>query len=137
VSGFNLAVPVPAVAFMPLFLEVGLAFWTSVLVVGLGVTAADVISFGIGRLARGFAALHAREEKILEFLTRVRERYRSAPFVILFLFAALVPFPNEALVIPFGFLGYRLSRVLLVVIAGNIVFNALYALGAVELFRAF
>jgi membrane protein YqaA with SNARE-associated domain len=133
-SGFNLAVPIPAAAFMPLFLESGLAFWPTVILITIGVTVADLIAFFVGHFGR-HAVMHTFQIRILSKLETFRERYQWLPFVILFLFAAFAPLPNEILLVPFGFLGYRARSIFFVTLSGNFVFNTLYALGFINIFE--
>ena len=134
ISGFNLAVPVPAVAFMPLFLESGFNFWISIFFLVAGVTVADFVAYYIGKLGRHIT-LYSRDGNMLARLERIREQYRWGPLVALFLFISFVPFPNEILLIPLGFLGYTFYRLLPIVIVGNFLFNILYSTGAVGLFE--
>lgn len=56
VSGFNIAVPIPAVAFVPLFIEAGLNFFGTIAVITLGMTAGDAIGLFIG--STGERAVH-------------------------------------------------------------------------------
>lgn len=135
ISGFNLAVPVPAVAFLPLFLEAGLSFWPTVIIIVLGITSADLIAYFIGKVGNQIAS-SAFESKILAKLTRARDRYRWMPIAALCIFASLAPLPNEILLVPLGFLGYRFLHIFPAVLVGNFVFNAIYATGAVSLFGA-
>lgn len=134
ISGFNLAVPIPAVAFLPLFIEFGMDFWTTIILIAIGVTLADSLAYFVGRVGKEIV-VHSFEEKILIKLGNIRERYPRAPMFILFFFASLVPFPNEVLVVPLGFLGYRPLKVIPVVFVGNLAFNALYAAGLINIFQ--
>lgn len=134
ISGFNLTIPVPAATFMPLFLELGLNFWFSIFIIVAGVTAADFIGYFLGKFGRHLA-VYSANGKIVSRLEHIRERYRWGPIVALFFFASLTPLPNEILLIPLGFLGYRFSRLLPVVISGNFLFNVIYSASVVEIFR--
>lgn len=136
ICGFNLAVPIPAAAFLPLFLASGLGFWTSILFMSLGTTAADLLAYALSRVGRNLAShsLGERENKVFERIERIREKYSWGPIALLFAFAAVVPFPNEILVIPLGFLNYRLRYIFFAVFAGNFVFNTLYATGIIQIF---
>jgi membrane protein YqaA with SNARE-associated domain len=82
-SGFNLAFPVPAAAFLPLFLESGLNYWLTIVLIAIGVTIADVIAYFIGRASRHIAA-RSSEGQTLRRLEAIRERYQWAPLLILF-----------------------------------------------------
>ncbi|MDO8600057.1 MAG: hypothetical protein Q7R73_00345 [bacterium] len=134
ISGFNLAVPVPAIAFLPLFLESGLNFWAAIFFIGAGMTLADTIAYFLGKVGRQVIS-YSTGDGVLLRLEKMRERHRFGPMAVLFLFAALVPFPNEILVVPLGFLKYRIVYIIPTVFAGNLVFNTLYAAGVVELFQ--
>ena len=136
VSGFNLVVPVPAIAFLPLFLTSGLSFLPTILVIAAGVSLADSVAYFAGRIGRHVLA-YAFEERLILRLERVRERYHWAPLTAFFLFAAFVPLPNEILVVPLGLLGYRFLQILPVAFAGNLAFNSLYATGTIGLFNLF
>ncbi|MBI2056544.1 MAG: hypothetical protein HYT37_04195 [Candidatus Sungbacteria bacterium] len=136
VSGFNLAVPVPAIAFLPVFLEAGLNVWFTIFLITAGMTLADIIAYWFGKIGERILS-YSMEQKILADIQEMREKYRWLPIFLLFLFAALVPMPNEIFVIPLGFVGYRLLHVLPAVFAGNLVFNTLYALGIASLFELF
>src|SRR3989338_6463813 len=60
ISGFNFAVPVPAVAFLPLFLEPGLNFWLAVILIALGTTFADAFAYLVGRFGRQIVELNSK-----------------------------------------------------------------------------
>lgn len=135
IGGFNLLVPIPVVAFMPLFLESGFNFWPAILTITLGMTLADSVSYVLGRLGHQIAH-HWTKEKFLEKLESFKGRYEITPVIIIFLFASFAPLPNEVLLVPFGFIGYRFLRILPVLVAGNFIFNILYSLGALGIFNA-
>lgn len=134
VSGFNLAIPIPAIAFLPLFLESGLNYWTTIGVITLGTAFADMAAFYIGRVGRQVFS-HYYEGKIVARLDTLRRKYRWAPLALLFVFASVVPLPNEILVVPMGFLGYRLLYAVPIAVAGNFIFNTLYSIGVINLFE--
>ena len=136
VSGFNLIVPVPAIAFLPLFLTSGLSFVPTILLITLGTTIADIAAYFLGK-AGPHVIHYSFEDGVLRKLERIRERYRWAPMTVLFLFASFAPLPNEILLVPMGLLGYRFARIVPIAIAGNLVFNSLYATGVVGLFNIF
>ncbi len=132
-SGFNLVSSVPVIAFVPIFLVAGLKQWLVVLVITAGVTMADVIAYSVGRV--GKRLLSDRFRKTVKRLEKLRERHSVSLLVILFFFAAFVPLPNEVLVVPMAFLGYRLRYMLLPLMFGNLVFNSLGSLGIVSIFE--
>lgn len=133
-TGFNLAVPIPAISFLPLFVESGLDFWTTIAVITVGVTIADMIAYFLGKF--GFELTSGvSESRVFKKLASVHERYSWSPPLFLFFFAALAPIPNEVMVIPMGFLGYRLIHILPSVLLGNFIFNLLYSTGVITVFE--
>lgn len=135
IGGLNLVVPVPTVTFMPLFLEAGLNFWIIILLITIGMLLADGFAFLLGKTGRQIIVLNQEKNKILRRLEELKNKNKKLPYVFLFLFASLAPFPNEVIVIPMGFLGYKMRNLLFPLISGNIIFNVLYALGVVNIFN--
>lgn len=132
VSGFNLAVPIPAIAFLPAFLGAGLDVRLTVAVISVGVTVADCMAFMIGKTGRSLVPLRFR--KTLARMERIRHRYHAAPLGAMFLWSMLAPLPNEVLAIPLGLMGYRLWQIAPILLLGNIVFNSLSAIGIAAFF---
>ncbi len=132
-SGFNTFVPVSVISFVPLFLEVGLSFWITVFVIILGITIADVLGFFLGFMGRDIAR-NVENVTLVKRLDALRERHYWGPVVVLFFYASLVPLPNELIVIPLGFMKYRLIHILPALLLGNIVFHVAVAYGVVKLF---
>lgn len=135
ISGFNLVVPVPVIAFFPFFMEIGFDPVLTVLVIALGMTAGDLVGYLLGRTARGM--VRPREDGIIRRLESLRERHPRLPLVIMFLYAAFAPVPNEVLVLPLAFLRYPVAGIFAAVLAGNLIFNGLVAAGAIRLFEVF
>jgi membrane protein YqaA with SNARE-associated domain len=133
VSGFNLVIPIPAVTFVPALVQSGLDYWLSILILTLGMTVADVAAYALGRAGRGVLS-EAINQKLMKRLDQLRERHRIYPFLLAFLFASLVPIPNEVLVVPLGFLRYRMFYIILALLAGNLIFNLLFSKGFIFLF---
>ena len=137
VSGFNVLVPVPVISFLPLFLESGLAFWFTIISIAMGLTMGDLLGYLIGLTGRKIFTLQERQQQTVRYLEELTEKYRYAPMILLFLFASFVPFPNETLVIPLAFLGFKLRHLLPVLIVGHLIFNTLAGLTASALFYTF
>lgn len=133
-SGFNFLIPVPAISFLPLFIISGLNIWLAILFIVLGTTLADVTAYIIGVIGQR-ALKSSTNEFIFNSLKKLRLHYYLMPIFALFLFAAFAPFPNEIVLVPLGFLGYRFIHILPVLLAGNSIFNILYAFGVVHLFK--
>ena len=133
ITSFNILVPIPAVTFLSLFVESGLNYWWVIILLSLGMTLADFLAYFVGRVGRE-AISHTTEKKILHVLQRALERYRLAPMFFLLLFSTFAPLPNELILAPLGFLGYRIVYVFPIVLFGNFFFNTLYASGVTGLF---
>lgn len=134
ISGFNLAVPVPVIAFFPFFMDVGMDPVRTVLVIALGMTGGDLIGYLVGRTAR--SVVEPPEWRVVRRLESLREQHPGLPLAVMFLYAAFAPAPNEILVLPLAFLRYPAAGIFAAVLTGNLVFNSLVALGAIQLFNA-
>jgi len=133
-SGFNFVVPIPAISFLPLFLESGFNLWFTIFIMSLGMTLADVVAYIFGVLGRRFT-LSANNAKIIARMNKLRSRHYWAPVVALFFFAAFIPLPNEFLMVPLGFMGYNLRYIFPVIFLGNTIFNIFTAFGVISLFN--
>lgn len=133
-SGFNLVVPVPLIAFFPFFMEIGFDPALTVATIAAGMTTGDLLGYLIGRTTREMFAPKVRG--MMGRLEALRDRHRVLPFVVMFLYAAFAPIPNEVLVIPLAFLRYPLPGIFTAVLAGNLIFNSLVAFGVVRVFEA-
>jgi membrane protein YqaA with SNARE-associated domain len=123
IAGINIFVPTTHLIFTAPLLNAGLNPWLLVVFGALGATLADGVGYFIG--SSGRSAFGESLGRIAHWLTDVvAKRPRAAP-VILFLWAAFMPLPNEILVIPAGVLGYGILRTGLITLGGNIVFNIL------------
>jgi len=135
-SGFNVVIPIPAVAFLPLFIESGLFFWPTVATMTLGMTAGDSIGYLFGSTGRMLTQKRMQQiqsGRVYRFLESFRTRHRMWPYILLAVYVSFVPAPNELLVIPMAFIGYRLVYMMLIVFIGNFVFNTLAAFGLISL----
>ena len=132
ISGFNLIVPIPVISFLPLFLESGLSFWITIFIISFGLSIGDALGYVVGRVGREVAS--TRSKKILEKLEKIKAKSHNTPLVILFFYAFLVPLPNELIVIPLSFAGYKLKTIFPIVFIGNILFNILFGQTIVTVF---
>ena len=132
-SGFNLLVPIPVVIFTPLFTELGLNIIIVVFAISAGLTLGDLVMFYVGR--GGHSLFDSDKRPFMKKMERLRDERPKTLLVVLFLFASLVPLPNELLLTPFGFMGMRLRQVLPVAFLGNLVFNTLVASGIAGIFN--
>lgn len=138
ISGFNLVVPVPAIAFMPLFLESGFSFFMTTFVITVGITLADSLAYLIGNVGHTVIEknnAYQRETSLYQKLLRLKKKHRYAPIVILAIYSVIAPLPNELMVIPLGLLGYKYRVIFPIVFVGNFIFNVIYASGIESLFE--
>ena len=133
VSGFNVVVPIPIIAFFPFLMEAGLHPVLSVLIIGTGMTIGDMVGYLLGRAGRKIV----EKPHWMARLERVRERHRFAPYILLFFYAAFAPVPNELIVIPLALIGCRWYGVLGAALGGNLIFNSLAAAGFQGVFDFF
>ena len=132
ISGFNVVVPLPAISFLPVLTEAGLNFWLSIVVITLGMTLGDGLGYLIGYMGRKFSDIE--HTYVFKKLQRIKERRVWLPIVVMVVYAALAPLPNEILVIPLAIMGYKFKHILPAVFMGNLVFNTLAAFGLSNLF---
>ncbi len=135
VAGLNLLVPVPAISFLPVFLAAGFPEWEIILLIALGATIADGAAYVIGRAGRAVMET-TTEKKIARWVARIHDEYAWMGYPLVFLFAAFAPLPNEVIIIPLAFLGYRFLPIFLLALAGNLLFNTLAALGVMGVLQA-
>ena len=133
VSGLNILVPVPAAAFVPIFTAAGL--WLPFIIAALviGTTIADLVGYYFGRWSKSFIESHYPRT-----YTRIKvldERHHNWILPTVFLYAALLPFPNEAIIIPLALLGFRFRTFLWPLVAGTIINQTALAYGATNIFE--
>ena len=133
ISGFNLLVPIPAIALFPLIVQAGLHPVIAVAVIAAGMTTGDMLGYALGRLGRRLV----ENPRWLRWLSDKRERHRLAPYVILFVNAGFSPLPNEVFVIPMALIGCTWYGVLAAALSGNLIFNSLMAAGITTIFDLF
>lgn len=123
IAGINVVLPTTHLIFTAPLLNAGLDPWTLVACGAVGATLADGVGYFVGWSGR--SAFSTQLSRVAGRLaTAVRKRPRLAPLV-LFLWAAFAPLPNEVLVVPAGVLGYGILRTALITLAGNVVFNTM------------
>ena len=132
VSGLNVLVPVPAAVFVPVFTAAGLNIWLIIGVLVIGTTIADFIGYYIGRWSKEFVEEHY--PKTFKRMKVLDERNHNLVLPIVFVYAALLPFPNEAIIIPLALIGFKFRAFLVPLIIGNIVYQTALAFGATNIF---
>lgn len=135
IAGLNLLVPIPAATFTPIYEAAGLSLPAIIAVLVIGTFIADAISYLIGIGGRSLTA-----ERFKDLQTRIlhfAEAHRAVLPVMVFLYAAFMPFPNEAIVVPLGFIGVPFRLLIIPLLLGNVVHQTLLTYGAVTLFGVF
>jgi membrane protein YqaA with SNARE-associated domain len=134
ISGFNIVVPVPAVAFVPLFVASGMDFAATVGVIVVGVTVADLVAYLLGRAGRELDVM--KHGKMVKRLAAWRAKHYWTPIWVMGFYAAFAPLPNELIAIPLGLMNYPLRHVVPPLLLGNLVFNLLASYGMRAVFLA-
>jgi len=106
------------------------------MVTATGVTLGDSTSYFIGY--QGMLLIPKRLQAMAQRLFSAKEKYPRLLPVIFFIYGSCLPFSNDVITIPMGFLRYPFWRVMLPLSLGNLVFNvsiallAAYAYGALQ-----
>lgn len=135
IGGLNFVVPIPAPTFTPIFLAGGLSLPWIIMWLVIGTTIADLIGFFFGKLGKLYVT--KQYPKTYARLASLREnKVRYIPWFVLG-YAAFIPFPNEAFLIPLGILGIRLRTFILPLIVGTTIHQGLLAIGVSNIFTYF
>lgn len=127
ISGFNVLVPLPVAGFTPALTSAGYDPWTVVLVFSLGMSVGDVAGYLLGWWGR-----HASGVRVPKFVQTLQQWSEEKPLLFMaaiFLYASIVPVPNEVFVIPLAFARVAWHRLLIPVACGHLVLNSLIHLG--------
>lgn len=135
ISGLNAVIPIPAATLTPIFIAAGLAIPGIIFSLVLGTMVADFLGFLFGSSTKEI--ITARYPKLTNFLHDLMEnRSRWIPLFVIF-YAAFVPFPNEAILIPLAFSGISFKKILLPLIIGNTIHQAILVYGVVGIASLF
>lgn len=135
VAGLNTFVPLPAATFAPLFISAGLSVTMIIIVLAIGTLIADMIGFALGHVSREL--VQTKYPKIFNFFTELQANHTTLIIPMVILYAAFVPFPNEAILIPLALAGVRLRVLVIPLIIGNIVHQTLFVYGVTNIFTLF
>lgn len=135
ISGLNVLIPIPAATLTPLFIAAGLTIPGIITALAFGTILADYISFLFGSCTKSI--LEARYPKLINFLHHLTTTYQSwlLPFVIFY--AAVIPLPNEAILIPLAFSSIKFLKLLIPLIIGNTIHQLLLVHGTISLSQLF
>lgn len=132
ISGLNLFVPIPAATFTPIYVAAGFPLPAIILVLIIGTTIADGIGYLIGLGGKHLAAM--RYPHFQERLCSFAKQHHALVLPFVFLYAALSPLPNEIILIPLAFVGFRFRTLLLPLVLGTIIYQSAVAYGAASIF---
>lgn len=98
---------------------------------GLGVMIGESTSYLIGY--HGRVVLPQKYNKIFNKLCRDCNRAKNTILltIVLFLYGAFVPFPNDLLILPLGAARYNYWKLIIPLGLGNILFNVILAFGGI------
>ncbi|MCU0678337.1 MAG: VTT domain-containing protein [Candidatus Pacebacteria bacterium] len=133
IAGLNVILPIPAVAFTPVFTAAGLSLGGIILALTIGTLIADFIGYVFGRVSR--STMTEKYPKLIARLEHIHHNHRTWLVPIIFLYAAFMPVPNEALIIPLALLGVSWRTMVLPLFIGNLVNQSIYAYGMYSMFR--
>jgi membrane protein YqaA with SNARE-associated domain len=95
---------------------------------GLGMSIGDSLFFFIARKSANIMQIENNKfyMKIYNFVARLPH---AGVYIFTFMYAAFAPIPNDILMITLGILKFKYSRIIPIIIAGNITLLTLIALG--------
>ena len=126
-AGFNLLVPVPAATLAPVYAAAGFPLPAIVAVISLGTAVADTLGYLIGVGGRDLA--RRANPRIQQWMRGFAVAHHALVVPFVFLFAALVPVPNEIILVPLAFMGIRFRTLFIPLLLGTILFNTLLVYG--------
>ena len=135
VSGLNAFIPVPAATFTPIFLEAGMVLPLIILFLVLGTLIADFLSFILGRVSR--EVVISKYPKTFDFVTKLQKNHRGLIIPVVIIYASVVPFPNEALLIPLALSGIKFKTLIIPLIIGNTIYQTVIIYGVNGLLSLF
>jgi membrane protein DedA with SNARE-associated domain len=133
IAGLNIILPIPAVTFTPIFVAAGLSLPGIIFSLTIGTLLADFLGYLFGRLSRD--TLTIKYPKLIHRLKDIHKHHHQWLLPIIFLFAAFMPLPNEALILPLAVLGISWKKMVLPLFLGNLVNQTIYAYGMHAVFR--
>lgn len=134
-AGVNIFVPVPAATFTPIFIAAGLSMPHIILLLIVGTTIADIAGYTVGRLSKDFAS--ERYPKTYNRIFYMRQQHHKLLLPLVFAYAAFIPFPNEAFLIPLALVGVRLRTFIIPLVLGTAINQILLVYGIQNIFSIF
>lgn len=134
VGGLNFIIPIPPATLTPLFVASGIGIPAIIILLALGTVVADFTGYMFGRVGR--KTVEAKYPRTFAFFTRAGQEYRWYLLPMVMLYAAFVPFPNEAILIPLAVSGIRFSLLLPALMTGNLLhqLTLVYGISSLSMF---
>jgi membrane protein YqaA with SNARE-associated domain len=132
IGGLNTFVPIPAASFTPLFVAAGLYLPLIILMLTIGTLIADYVGFALGHVSREMVKL--KQPKIFSFFLNLKEQHHHLVLPAVFLYAAIMPIPNEFVLIPLALSGIPFRFLFLPLLFGNLINQAVLSYGFTSLF---
>ena len=132
IGGLNTVIPMPPAALTPLFVSLGLSFPIIVVMLTVGTLIADYVGFALGHVSREMMKL--KHPRLFTFFLNLKERHHRIVTLTVFLYAAIMPIPNEIILIPLALSGIRFRFLLLPLLFGNLISQAALSYGFTGLF---
>lgn len=127
IAGLNVFVPIPAATLTPLFVAAGLTIPLIILALALGTLVADWVSYFIGHLGREVIA--TRYPRVQRYTEEIATLHPTVIVLFVGLYAAVVPLPNEAILIPLALGGVSWRLLVVPLLVGALVIQTLLVAG--------
>lgn len=128
-------VPIPAATFTPIFTAAGFPILGIVTTLVIGTLIADGVGYLVGLGGRHAVAHHY--PTFQERIQRFARRHHHLVIPGVFLYAALAPFPNEAILIPLALVGIRFRTLFIPLLLGTIILQTALVYGITNVFEYF
>ncbi len=132
IGGLNTFIPIPAASFTPLFIAAGLSLPLIILMLTLGTLIADYVGYALGHVSREIIKL--KHPKLFTFFLTLEEQHHHFVLPLVFFYAAIMPIPNEIILIPLALSGIRFRTMIIPLVFGNLISQAVLSYGFTSLF---
>lgn len=132
--GLSVVIPFPPGAFAPAFTAAGLYMPLVIVMLTIGTTIADLSGFFVGKISKPH--VKTKHPKLYQKIKKLRHSRPIYTQIFVFVMTAFIPFPNEAWIIPFGMIGFRLNQFIIPMMLGTLLHHTMVALGLVTLFAS-
>lgn len=134
VGGLSTFVPFVPASFTPAFLASGLLLPIIILMLTIGTTLADLLAYALGTWSAGHILEHY--PKTYQYIQKLNIDNTLMLGVFICVYAAVVPFPNEAFIIPLALLGVPIRSFIVPLLIGTAFYHTATAYGAQSIFHA-